>query len=107
MHDDVRGYRHAIHVTFDGAADSSRVTNNPVNRRGLVKTVVSNSTFDRGVFRRPTLSRSTCSRIGQRLGLAPQAGFEPATLRLTATPFNTTGNNSRQSQRISLGKSSA
>jgi hypothetical protein len=40
-------------------------------------------------------------------GLAPQAGFEPATLRLTATLFETTGNYSRQRQRISLATSSA
>jgi len=39
--------------------------------------------------------------------LAPQAGFEPATLRLTATLFKTTGHDSRQRWRFSLVTSSA
>jgi hypothetical protein len=36
-------------------------------KRRLVKTVVSNSTFDREVSLQLTLSRSTCSRMGEKL----------------------------------------
>ena len=67
------------------SAYSSYVTKNPREQARLVKTVVSNSTFDRGSLS-PTYIKpfDVFADGGKNWGLAPRAGLEPATLRLTA-----------------------
>ena len=66
------------------SAYSSYVTKNPREQARLVKTVVSNSTFDRGSLS-PTYIKpfDVFADGGKNWGLAPRAGLEPATLRLT------------------------
>jgi hypothetical protein len=66
-------------------AYSLYVTQNPLEQARLLKTLLSSCTFDRGTFC-PTY-REPFDLFAQRSEhrrLAPQAGFEPPTLRLTA-----------------------
>jgi hypothetical protein len=49
------------------AAYSSYVSKNPHEQARLIKTLVTNSAFDRGSLLPTTLSRSTCSRRGVQL----------------------------------------
>ena len=58
-------------------AYSSYVAKNPHEQARLIKTLVSNSTFDRGSLSLPTLSRSTCWRRERNWRLAGRQGFEP------------------------------
>ncbi len=64
-------------------AYSSYVAKNPHEQARLIKTLVSNSTFDRGSLS-PTYVKPFDVFAKTNWRLAPQAGFEPATLRLTA-----------------------
>jgi hypothetical protein len=66
------------------SAYSSYVTRNPRDQARLIKTVVSNSTFDRGTLCPTYVKPFDVFAQGTNRRLAPRAGFEPATLRLTA-----------------------
>src|SRR5688572_1568213 len=65
-------------------AYSSYVAKNPHEQARLIKTLVSNSTFDRGSLA-PTYVKpfDVFAKGSDHWRLAPQAGFEPAPLRLT------------------------
>jgi hypothetical protein len=65
-------------------AYSSYVAKNPHEQARLIKTLVSNSTFDRGSLSPTYVKPFDVFAKGSERKLAPQAGFEPATLRLTA-----------------------
>jgi Recombinase zinc beta ribbon domain len=65
-------------------AYSSYVAKNPHEQARLIKTLVSNSTFDRGSLS-PTYVKpfDVFAKGSETWRLAPRAGLEPATLRLT------------------------
>jgi len=64
-------------------AYSSYVAKNPHEQARLIKTLVSNSTFDRGSLSPTYIKPFDVLANGCNRRLAPRAGLEPATLRLT------------------------
>jgi hypothetical protein len=61
----------------------SPVARNPREQARLVRQVYRTPRSIAEVFLPATLNCSTCSRMGAERRMAPQAGLEPATLRLT------------------------